>query len=169
LAQSHTKGFVSGGDESHRRKKCSDSPRIAREQWKMGDVGVRPDEEVRQRTRLFAARPPVFFKCFPRLKRGVKRKWQISEGGKPMFQFLLGVKFHRQLSENHGFIGHGALTGRALELGAGSWEPVRVLGENVGNDAGIDQIHPRVSRNQSLVRPLILPPRSNVVRARLPR
>jgi len=39
----------------------------------MGDVGVRTDEEIWQRTSFLAARPAVFFEGFPGLKGGVER------------------------------------------------------------------------------------------------
>ena len=39
----------------------------------MGDVGVRADEKIRQRTSFLAARSAVFFEGFPDLKGGVER------------------------------------------------------------------------------------------------
>ena len=54
----------------------------------MGDVGVRADEEIRQRTSFLPARPAVFFKGFPGLKGGVEQQRQTREGGEAMLKFL---------------------------------------------------------------------------------
>ena len=103
------------------------------------------------------------------MKCGTEWEWQIRERRKTIFQFPLRIKFHGQFRENNGIIRHRSLRGRALDLAAGPQKPVRILCENVGNDAGLDQDHPRVNFSHSLVRPLTLPPRSNVARTRLPR
>jgi len=40
----------------------------------MGDIGMRADEEIWQRTSLPAARPAIFLEGFPGLKGGVEEQ-----------------------------------------------------------------------------------------------
>jgi len=79
----------------------------------MGDIGVRPDEKVRQWTGFFASCSPVFLKRFARLKSGVEREWQICECGETVFQFLLCIKLDGQFGKNNDIISDGALAASA--------------------------------------------------------
>jgi hypothetical protein len=101
----------------------------------------------------------------------MERQGKIRECGKPMLQFLLRVELDRQFSEDDGVITNRPAICPMLDLSARPCKSVRVLGENIRDDAGIHQDHavPRVSRSQPAVSPLTFPPRSKVAKTRFPR
>jgi len=157
-------------DELHRRKKSTNTARVASEQRQMSDVGVRPDEKVRQGARLFAAAMPVFLECFARLKRCIQGQRQTGECGKPVLKLLLSLKLDRQFGEDDSIVTNRPFISPLFDLLTRPIKPVRIPSQNVCHNAGVHEDHPspRVSRSQSAVRPLIFPPRRSNAKALRP-
>src|SRR6266446_1144256 len=87
-----------------------------------------------------------------------------------MFKLFLSVKLHCKFGKDY-FIGtHWPFVAPGFNLLAGPLKPFSISCEHVGDNTGVHQNHssPRVKRSHSLVRPLILPPRSKALSTRLP-
>jgi hypothetical protein len=161
----------SGGDEAYRGEEAAHTAWVSRQQRQVGDVSVGVDEKIRQWPGFPAAESPILSESLPGLKRSIERQRKMVESRQSMFEFLLSIEFSGKFSEYDRIVTDRPLIGPALNLAARPREPIRVLCENIGNNAGVnrDHVFPRLRRNQSSVWPFIFPPLNNTASTRLPR